>query len=242
MRRIYGKSLMGEVVEQTLNETSQKVLDDNQLRVASQPDLKPESDMEKVIAGQADLAYELDVEVMPDFEPVDPADAEAGAAGASSRATKEVDEALAELAEQNRTYETRNRQVGEGQGRRPGGDRLRRPHRRRALRGRHGRRRAPGAGRRPVHPGLRGAADRRQAPGDELTVKVTFPDDYQVERLSGKAGRVRRRRSRKCRPRSTRPIDDDFAKRLGMADLEALKDGAEGPARERIRQRLPLSS
>ena len=41
VRRVYGKALMGEVVEQTLNETSQKVLDDNSLRVAAQPDLKP---------------------------------------------------------------------------------------------------------------------------------------------------------------------------------------------------------
>ena len=32
VRRIYGRALMGEVVEQTLNETSQKVLDDKQLR------------------------------------------------------------------------------------------------------------------------------------------------------------------------------------------------------------------
>src|SRR5579863_4045618 len=48
VRRLYGKALMGEVVEQTLNETSQRVLDDKQLRVASQPDLRPESDMEKV--------------------------------------------------------------------------------------------------------------------------------------------------------------------------------------------------
>ena len=73
VRRIYGRSLMGEVVEQTLSETSQKVLDDNKLRVASQPDLKPESDMDKVLAGEADLDYEMAVEVMPDFEPVDPA-------------------------------------------------------------------------------------------------------------------------------------------------------------------------
>jgi trigger factor len=32
-----------------LNETTQKVLDDNKLRPAGQPDLKPSSDMEKVI-------------------------------------------------------------------------------------------------------------------------------------------------------------------------------------------------
>src|SRR5579871_5110307 len=63
VRRIYGKALMGEVVEQTINETSQKVLDDNGLRVAAQPDLKPESDMEQVIAGKQDLAFEMNVEV-----------------------------------------------------------------------------------------------------------------------------------------------------------------------------------
>ena len=71
VRRIYGKALMGEVVEQTLNETSKQVLEDNNLRVAAQPDLKPQSDMDEVIAGHEDLAYELNVEVMPDFEPLD---------------------------------------------------------------------------------------------------------------------------------------------------------------------------
>ena len=43
VRRIYGKALMGEVIEQTLNETTQKVLDDNRLRPAAQPDLTPSS-------------------------------------------------------------------------------------------------------------------------------------------------------------------------------------------------------
>src|SRR3990167_5432261 len=40
VRRVHGKALMAEVIEQTLNETTQKVLDDNKLRPASQPDLK----------------------------------------------------------------------------------------------------------------------------------------------------------------------------------------------------------
>ena len=71
VRRLYGKALMGEVVEQTLSETSQQVLDDepNARRRASRPEAG--SDMDKVLAGQADLAYEMEVEVMPDFEPVD---------------------------------------------------------------------------------------------------------------------------------------------------------------------------
>jgi hypothetical protein len=73
VKRIYGKALMGEVVEQTIDETSKQVLEDNGLRVAAQPDLKPQSNMEEVIAGKEDLAYELNVEVMPDFEPIDAA-------------------------------------------------------------------------------------------------------------------------------------------------------------------------
>src|ERR1700686_1536606 len=63
VRRIYGKALMGELVEQTISETSQKVLEDNGLRVAAQPDMKPQSDMDQVIAGNQDLDYELNVEV-----------------------------------------------------------------------------------------------------------------------------------------------------------------------------------
>ena len=51
VRRLYGKALMGEVVEQALNETTQKVLEDNKLRPAGQPELNPSSDMDKVIAG-----------------------------------------------------------------------------------------------------------------------------------------------------------------------------------------------
>ena len=59
VRRMYGKALMSEVVEKTLNETSQQVLTDHQLRIASRPDLKPVSDMEQVLAGREDLAYEI---------------------------------------------------------------------------------------------------------------------------------------------------------------------------------------
>src|SRR6201996_9405939 len=71
VRRLYGKALMSEVVEKTLNETTQKVLEDNKLRPAGDPDLKPEGDMNEVIEGRADLAYEIAVDVMPDFEPTD---------------------------------------------------------------------------------------------------------------------------------------------------------------------------
>ena len=56
VRRLYGKSLMGEVVQQTLSESTQKVLEDNNLRPAGEPELKAEGDFEAVMDGKADLS------------------------------------------------------------------------------------------------------------------------------------------------------------------------------------------
>ncbi|HYG25954.1 MAG TPA: trigger factor family protein, partial [Caulobacteraceae bacterium] len=71
VRRVHGKALMAEVVQQALDETTQKVLDDNKLRPATQPNLKIDSNEEQLLAGKEDLSYEIAVEVMPEFEPVD---------------------------------------------------------------------------------------------------------------------------------------------------------------------------
>src|SRR5215218_11294898 len=54
VRRLYGKALMGEVLEQTLSETTQKVLTDNNLRPAGEPALKLEADEAALFEGKAD--------------------------------------------------------------------------------------------------------------------------------------------------------------------------------------------
>ena len=185
VRRLHGKALMVEVIEQTLSEANQKVLADNNLRVASQPDVKPTSDMDKVIAGESDLSYELAVEVMPDFEPVDPSTLSLERP-VYSPGEAEIDAALAELAKQNRTYEPRKGKAVKAKD----GDELTidfvgtidgvafdggsATDARLVL----------GSGQ--FIPGfeeqLVGAK-----PGAEVTVSVTFPEDYQAESLKGKA-------------------------------------------------------
>src|SRR6476660_4046719 len=103
VRRLYGKALMSEVVEQTLNESTQKVLADNKLRPAGDPDLTPEGDMEAVMDGKADLGFQIAIDVMPEFEPVDPATLSLNRP-VYEPTKAEVDEAVDELAKQNRTY------------------------------------------------------------------------------------------------------------------------------------------
>jgi trigger factor len=225
VRRLYGKSLMGEVVEQTINESSQKVLDDNNLRPASQPDLQPSSDMEKVLAGQEDLAYDMAVEVMPDFEPVDPATINLEKP-VYTPADAEIDEALADLAKQNRTYATRTGKsvkakdgdmlVVDFVGRIDG----------EAFEGGSATDANLVLGSGQFIPGfeeqLVGAK-----PGATVMVKVSFPDDYQAEQLKGKAAEFEVTVKDVQAPVDA-PADDEFAKRLGLESLEALKGALKG--------------
>ena len=225
VRRIYGRSLMGEVVEQTLSETSQKVLDDNQLRVASQPDLKPESDMEKVLAGQADLSYELAVEVMPEFEPVDPATLKLERP-VHNPTEKDVDAALADLAQQARTYEPRtgksvkaktgDQMVIDFSGRVDG----------EAFEGGQAddARLVLGGGQ--FIPGFEEQLI-GLGPDARKTIKVTFPTDYPVANLRGKDAEFDVVVKEVQAPVEA-ALDDEFAKRLGMADLEALRTALKG--------------
>ena len=70
VRKMYGKSLMSEIVDQAVNDSQAQALGDK-LRPASQPDIKLASDMDKVLNGVADLAFDLEVELMPEFQTMD---------------------------------------------------------------------------------------------------------------------------------------------------------------------------
>ncbi|THD54598.1 MAG: trigger factor, partial [Phenylobacterium sp.] len=184
VRRLYGKALMSEVVEKTLNETTQKVLDENKLRPAADPALKPEGDMDAVIEGKADLAYEIAVDVMPDFEPVDIATLSLKRPVYEPTA-KEVDEAVDELAKQNRTYEIKTGKTVKAKD----GDMVV----------------IDFLGKLDGVPFDGGAAEDAELvlgsgqfipgfeeqlvgakPGTDVEVKVTFPENYQAENLKGK--------------------------------------------------------
>ena len=59
VRKMYGRDLMGEVIDKLVNETNQKALQDSALRPAGQPAVKMDGDIEKVVKGEADLAYQM---------------------------------------------------------------------------------------------------------------------------------------------------------------------------------------
>jgi trigger factor len=221
VRRLHGKALMSEVVEQAVNEGAQKVIEDNKLRPAGDPDLKPEGDIAAVIDGKADLVYEISVDLMPDFEPVDPATL-ALERPVYTPADAEVDEAVAELASQNKTYETKTGKavkaaegdmvvidfVGKIDGEAFAGGSA------------EGAELVIGSGQ--FIPGfeeqLKGAK-----PDSDVEVKVTFPADYQAANLAGKDA-VFEVKVKEVKSAAESAVDDAFAERLGIENLDKLKE------------------
>jgi trigger factor len=221
VRRLYGKALMSEVVEQTLSESTQKVLEDNKLRPAGDPDLTPEGDMNAVMDGKADLGFQIAIDIMPDFEPVDPATL--SLKRPVYEPTKaEVDEAVDDLAKQNRTYETRTGKTVKAKdgdmvvidflGKVDGV----------AFEGgaAEGAELVLGSGQ--FIPGfeeqLVGAK-----PDSDVEVKVTFPADYQAETLKGKDA-VFEVKVKEVKGPVDSPADDAFAEKLGVENLEKLRE------------------
>src|SRR5690606_28335725 len=103
VKKTFGRDFMGEIINAELNETSQKALEDANLRPAAPADMKLISDMDKVIKGEEDLSYEMALEVMPDFTPVDPKTLKL-ARPTYEASDADLDEALTELAGQAKNY------------------------------------------------------------------------------------------------------------------------------------------
>ena len=66
LRKKYGPSVMGEVLEQTVNNSSKQIMSERSLRPSMQPKVEIISFEEGT-----DLEYTMAVEVLPDIEPVD---------------------------------------------------------------------------------------------------------------------------------------------------------------------------
>jgi trigger factor len=225
VKRLYGKSIMGEVVEQTLNESTQKAIDDAKVRPATQPEMKLESDMDKVLAGQQDLAYEIQLEVMPEFRPIDPATVEL-TRPVYQASDAEVDEAVAELAKQQRAYEPKTGKsvkaedgdmvVADFVGRIDG----------EAFDGGTATDSQIILGSGQFIPGFEGQLVGAKV-GDVVTVKVSFPEDYGAAHLAGKPAEFETT-IKDIRAPAESKVDEDFATRLGMPSLEALRDAVRG--------------
>jgi trigger factor len=220
VKKMFGKDIMGEVVQALVQETSQKAIEDADVRPAGQPEMKMESDMEKVLSGDEDLAYEMNVDVMPEFEPVDVKKLTIKKPVAEIN-DAEVDERLSQIAEANPKYEKRAKTakardkdavVIDFLGKLDG----------EPFEGGAAEEHTLVLGSNSFIPGFEDQLIGSKA-GEEKDINVTFPENYQAEHLAGKEA-VFEVKVHEVRAAKTPDIDDEFAKGLGLDDLAKLKE------------------
>ncbi len=71
LRRLYGKSVMAEIVQNTVTEANRKIVEDHGIRLAQEPQVEfptDQAEVEKALEAKGDLAYNVSVEILPKFE------------------------------------------------------------------------------------------------------------------------------------------------------------------------------
>jgi trigger factor len=220
LKKTFGKSMMGEIVEAAVNESSKKAVDDHALKPAAPPKVDLVSEIEQVVDGKSDLEFTVKVDLMPDFELADVTKLEVerlvGEVG-----DEDIDAALQRLAEQAKTYSPR----GEGEAAQSGDtatidfvgkvDGVEFP-------GGKAENFNLGLGTGQLIPGFEDQIVGAQT-GETREVKVTFPADYPEASLAGKDA-VFDVTVREIKQPDPVVIDNEFAKRIGMEDLATLKE------------------
>jgi trigger factor len=222
IKKVYGRSVMNDVLQETIRETSNKAIVDRKERPAMMPDIQladGASEIESVVDGKADLAYEMSFEVLPDVNLTDFKELKLERLVADVE-DEQLNEALQELAERNQTFAAEEgREASDGdrvtidfkgtvdgvEFDRGSGENLQ------LVIGNAGF--IPG-----FEEGIKGAKK-----GDSRDVKATFPAEYPVTELAGKDAVFAITVKEVEKPVKSE-ITEEFAKSLGAEGLDNLKE------------------
>ena len=227
VKKRFGQSLLGEVLEKSVNESSQQALDERGLRPAGQPNIEVVSFDEG-----KDLEFNLSVELMPEIEPLDYSVLKLKKLVAEAN-EKDIDDALSKLAEQHKGSEPISSKraskigdilvidfVGSVDGEKFDGG---------SAEGHH-----LELGSNQFIPGFEEQLVGKKA-GASVKVEVQFPENYSQANLSGKNAFFDTK-IKEIRQSTKVKIDDDFAKLFGLEELSALRDALKTQIEQELEQ------
>src|ERR1700761_6945139 len=211
LKKVYGRSVMAETVEQTIRDTNSQIFTERGFRLATEPKVTmptEEKAVDDILNGKSDLTYTVSIEVVPaiqlaDFKgftvekPVVEVTAE------------DVDEAIKRIADQNRSYAAK----AEG-AKAETGDRVTINFRGtidgKPFDGGTGENIQVAIGTGQFIPGFEEQLIGIAA-GETRTLKVSFPKNYANAKLAGQAAEFETTATQVEAPQDTN-IDDEFAK------------------------------
>lgn len=224
LMKTYGKSVMGDVIQETVGETSQKAIEERELKPALQPNIELEGDVEPVVEGKSDLTYKLTFEIMPDFDLPD-FSALTLTRPVVEVSDEEVDESITQMAAQQQNFEPKDEKAKAEDGDRLTIDFLGKVDDV-AFEGGTAEGASLVIGSGQFIPGFEEQLVGAKA-GDDVTVNVTFPAEYGAEHLAGKDAVFEVKVQEVAGPAETK-IDDEFATQMGLESLDALKEALKG--------------
>ena len=217
LKRVYGRSVMADVVQEAINEANKQIVDDNGLRLAQEPKVELPTDqaaIEAALEARGDLNFKVALEVLPKFE-VGAFDDVALERPVADVEDADVDQALNRLADNRRTFADKP----EG-AKAENGDRVT----------------VDFVGKIDGEPFEGGTSENIEVilgsntfipgfeeqlvgvvAGEQRTVEATFPEAYAKRALAGQKAALRRDGQGGRRARAF-AIDDEFAKSLGFRE------------------------
>src|ERR1700722_19587845 len=229
LKKVYGRSVMAETVEQTIRDTNSQIFTERGFRLATEPKVTmptEEKAVEDILTGKSDLNYTVSIEVVPAIQLAD-FKSFAVEKPVAEVTDAEVDEAIKRIADQNRPFAPK----GEG-AKAETGDRVTV-----SFKGTIDGTPFDGGTSEnvPVVIGsnsfIPGFEDQLIgiAAGETRTLKVDFPKTYGAEKLAGQPAEFETTANLIEAPQET-VINDEFAKTLGLESLDKLREAA----RERL--------
>ncbi len=223
LKRLYGRSVMLDVVQDAVYEANQKILDEHKLRIAGQPrfDLPTEqAEIEKAFESTGDFSFGVTFELLPTFDVGTFEDIEIERLVAEVT-DAEIEQIISRLADQNRSFTPKEGEAGVAEkGDKatvdfvgkidgeifPGGD---------------GTDVDVVIGSETFIPGFEDQIIGMKV-GETRTIACTFPENYSAAHLAGKAATFDVTMKSIAAPGELK-IDDDFAKGFGFEDLAGLR-------------------
>ena len=231
LKRMYGRSVMAETIEAAVRDANAKIVADNNLRLAMEPQVKlptEEAAINAVVEGKADLDYSVAMEILPKIE-LAPFNDIALEKLTSDVTEAEIDEAIMRIAEQNRPYlpkaegaaaENGDKVTVSFTGTIDGAP----------FEGGTGQDIPVVIGSNTFIPGFEGQLIGIKV-GETRTVKATFPPNYLKADVAGKEASFEVKATAIDAAGSV-TADDEFAKQLGLESIAKLRDAV----KERIAQ------
>ena len=221
LRKVYGKSMMAEIVQEIVDERATGVLSERGEKSATRPNVKmteDEAEANRVLDGQSDFAFDISYEVMPEIEVKDPSDIEIERPVVEI-SDEEVEEQVKRVAASAQTFKTKKGKAADGDrvtidfvGKIDG----------EPFEGGAGDDTNLVLGSGQFIPGFEEQLVGAKA-GDEKQVEVTFPEDYQAAHLAGKAATFDVTVKEVAQGEELE-INDELATKLGLESADKLRE------------------